>query len=119
MQNGVPHRQTRWRRMTAAAIPSPSTWTTAGPSCQAGSATFWCGASPLPQLDPGRSSDRGFSYGQRSTLPDPFVNAPPCADDDVKYPSLTSLFSEPNTRHNYRCGQAFGSRSGSADDPVV
>jgi hypothetical protein len=54
------------------------------PSCQAGSATFWCGASPLPQLDPGRSSDRGFSYGQRSTLPDPFVNAPPCADDDVK-----------------------------------
>src|SRR5262244_3926017 len=74
------------------------------PSCQAGSATFWCGASPLPQLDPGRSSDRGFSYGQRSTLPDPFVNAPPCADDDVKYPSLTSLFSEPNTRHNYRYG---------------
>jgi hypothetical protein len=25
-----------------------------------------------------------ISYGQRSTLFDPFVNAPPCADDDVK-----------------------------------
>jgi hypothetical protein len=92
MQNVVPHRQTRWRRMTAAAIPSPSNWTTAGPSCQAASATFWCGASPLPQLDPGRSSDRGFSSGQRSTLPDPFVNAPPCADDDVNNLPLHPYF---------------------------
>jgi hypothetical protein len=78
--------------MTAAAIPSPSNWTTAGPSCQAASATFWCGASPLPQLDPGRSSDRGFSSGQRSTLPDPFVNAPPCADDDVNNLPLHPYF---------------------------
>src|SRR5215471_1712417 len=35
-------------------------------------------ARPRPFERPG-----GFSYGQRSTLPDPFVNAPPCADDDV------------------------------------